>query len=309
MRQVPHAPRRGGQGRPRPHRHGRPPQGASCSSTSSTRAAASRGTSSSTPSPPRDGRVLNGLLASRDEDRRSSCSTPRGRSTTILREDIDELAASKKSLMPEGFEKQVPPEGAGRPAGVPRPDGASTCRSTSARRDGRQHQGDVLRHGRDRRAAGLPRLVAQDVRGRAVRARRPAGRPRAERGPALRPAAATIPPKMPKSVSLPVQRAGQGDPPPQRRQRLGLPGGPRGDGLDDRPPPLRRRHDRGPPAEERRPLRRLHPARRRARLEARLQAPRPADPLPGRRARGRRRRSPASSWSRAPTAPPRSSWR
>ena len=38
----------------------------------------------------------------------------------------------------------------------------------------------------DRRAAGLPRLVAQDVRGRAVPARRPAGRPRPERRHALR---------------------------------------------------------------------------------------------------------------------------
>ncbi len=53
-----------------------------------------------------DGRVLNGLLAS--ESRTAiELYDAEGKKQTLLREDIDELVASPKSLMPEGFEKQV----------------------------------------------------------------------------------------------------------------------------------------------------------------------------------------------------------
>ncbi len=57
-----------------------------------------------------DGRILSGLLAS---GTRTSIDLldAEGKKQTILREDIEELAASKKSLMPEGFEKTVPPQG------------------------------------------------------------------------------------------------------------------------------------------------------------------------------------------------------
>ena len=55
-----------------------------------------------------DGRVLNGLLASRDEDL-GRADRRRGEEADVLREDIEELAASTKSLMPEGFEKQSRP--------------------------------------------------------------------------------------------------------------------------------------------------------------------------------------------------------
>lgn len=56
-----------------------------------------------------DGRTLNGLLAS--ETRTSiELIDAEGKRHSLLREDIDELAQSRKSLMPEGFEKQVPPE-------------------------------------------------------------------------------------------------------------------------------------------------------------------------------------------------------
>ena len=61
----------------------------------------------------------------------------------------------------------------------------------------------------------------------------------------------TIPPKMPRSVELRCKTPAQGDPPPGRRQRLGVPAGREGVGLDDRPAALRRRDDRGPPAAER----------------------------------------------------------
>ncbi len=53
-----------------------------------------------------DGRVLSGLLAS--ESRTAiEIFDAEGQKKVILREDIDELIASPKSIMPEGFEKQV----------------------------------------------------------------------------------------------------------------------------------------------------------------------------------------------------------
>jgi putative heme-binding domain-containing protein len=56
----------------------------------------------------RDGRVLNGLLAS--ETRTTvELLDAEGKPQVVQRSDIEELAASKKSLMPEGFEKQVSP--------------------------------------------------------------------------------------------------------------------------------------------------------------------------------------------------------
>ncbi len=57
-----------------------------------------------------DGRTINGLLASESKTSVELVDTE-GKAQTILRSDIEEMAASKKSLMPEGFEKQVPPEG------------------------------------------------------------------------------------------------------------------------------------------------------------------------------------------------------
>ena len=58
----------------------------------------------------RDGRVLNGLLAG--ESRTSiELLDAEGKKHAILREDVEELASSKRSLMPEGFEKSVTPEG------------------------------------------------------------------------------------------------------------------------------------------------------------------------------------------------------
>lgn len=57
----------------------------------------------------KDGRTITGLLAA--ETRTSvDLIDVEAKTHTVLREDIDELAASKKSIMPEGFEKQVPTE-------------------------------------------------------------------------------------------------------------------------------------------------------------------------------------------------------
>ncbi|MGH7194481.1 MAG: PVC-type heme-binding CxxCH protein, partial [Candidatus Saccharimonadales bacterium] len=54
-----------------------------------------------------DGRVLNGLLAAETKTSIELIDAEAKRHH-VLRENIDELAASTKSLMPEGFEKQVP---------------------------------------------------------------------------------------------------------------------------------------------------------------------------------------------------------
>jgi uncharacterized protein len=53
-----------------------------------------------------DGRVISGLLAS-ESTTSIELIDAEGKRHTLLREDIDQMAASKKSLMPEGFEKQV----------------------------------------------------------------------------------------------------------------------------------------------------------------------------------------------------------
>ncbi len=55
-----------------------------------------------------DGRTFNGLLASETKTAVELIDTE-GKTVKLLRDDIEELLASKKSLMPEGFEKQVPP--------------------------------------------------------------------------------------------------------------------------------------------------------------------------------------------------------
>jgi uncharacterized protein len=56
-----------------------------------------------------DGLVLTGLLAS--ETRTSlELFDAEGKKHVVLREDVDELVASPKSLMPEGFEKEIPPQ-------------------------------------------------------------------------------------------------------------------------------------------------------------------------------------------------------
>ena len=56
-----------------------------------------------------DGRTYNGLLASETKTAVELIDTE-GKTVKLLRDEIEELVASKKSLMPEGFEKQVPAE-------------------------------------------------------------------------------------------------------------------------------------------------------------------------------------------------------
>ncbi len=53
---------------------------------------------------------MNGLLASESKTSIDLIDAE-GKKQTILRQEIDELAASKKSLKPEGFEKSIPNQG------------------------------------------------------------------------------------------------------------------------------------------------------------------------------------------------------
>jgi putative heme-binding domain-containing protein len=54
------------------------------------------------------GRVLSGMLASETKTT-VELFDAEGKKHVVLREEIDELIGSRKSLMPEGFEQQVPP--------------------------------------------------------------------------------------------------------------------------------------------------------------------------------------------------------
>jgi putative membrane-bound dehydrogenase-like protein len=56
-----------------------------------------------------DGRVMSGLLASENKTALELFDSE-GKKQVVQREDIDEMIASTKSLMPEGFEKQVSPQ-------------------------------------------------------------------------------------------------------------------------------------------------------------------------------------------------------
>jgi putative heme-binding domain-containing protein len=57
----------------------------------------------------RDGRALTGLLHSESRTAIELFDSD-GKKHVVLREDVAQLAASSKSLMPEGFEKEIPPE-------------------------------------------------------------------------------------------------------------------------------------------------------------------------------------------------------
>jgi putative heme-binding domain-containing protein len=57
----------------------------------------------------KEGRTATGIMSS-ETTTSISLRRPNDISETILREDIDEIASSGKSLMPEGFEKKIPPQ-------------------------------------------------------------------------------------------------------------------------------------------------------------------------------------------------------
>ena len=159
------------------------------------------------------------------------------------------MAASKKSLMPEGFEKQVtagelttcwrssPSRGKYLPLDLSK---AATIVSTR----GMFYDADS-----PMRAADLPRLVAQDRRGRAVPAGRPPGQTASRTSSCSTARSGEFPPRMPKSVELPCNAPARAIHFLSGVSGWGYPGGRKGTRLDDRPAPLRRRHGRGPPLE------------------------------------------------------------
>ena len=113
------------------------------------------------------------------------------------------------------------------------------------------HEGDVLR-----RPAHVERLVFDDwgpkiVDGVPFVLVDPQG-DRTPNAVMLHGPIGTIPPKMPKSVSLPVNATAKAIHLLSGVTGWGFPAGREGTRLDDRPPPLRGRHDGGPRAEERR---------------------------------------------------------
>ena len=233
-----------------------------------------------------DGRIFNGLLASETKTSVELLDAE-GKKQTILREDIDELASSKKSIMPEGFEKQVPPEsladllqfltqrGKYLPLDLRKVATGVSTKGMFFEPDGDAERMIFADWG-PKTFEGVPFALVD---------------PQGDRVPnvvLLNGPLGKIPPKMPKSVSLPVNSAVKAIHLLSGSAGWGYPVGADGHGVDDRPHPLRRRHDRGPRAEERRAFRRLQRLPRRARIEAGVQAPRPADPLPLRHARRRR---------------------
>jgi len=56
-----------------------------------------------------DGRVLTGLVVE-DSDQRIVLKLQGGKTEVVARDDVDEVVESKLSLMPEGLEKQIPPD-------------------------------------------------------------------------------------------------------------------------------------------------------------------------------------------------------
>lgn len=150
----------------------------------------------------RSGRVLNGLLAS--ESRTAiELFDAEGKKQTILREDIDELAAGSKSLMPDGFEKQVSKKDltdlleflTERGKYLPLPLAkAATVVSTRGMFYGEEVAGErlVFSDWTPKTFAGVPFQLVDpqgDRQPNAVLLYGPQG---------------NLPPKMPKSVSLPV---------------------------------------------------------------------------------------------------------
>ena len=72
---------------------------------------------------------MNGLLAWESKTSIELVDAE-GKGHAVQRDDIEELVVSAKSIMPEGFEKQLQAAGVGRPAGIshgPRPVRAA-CR-------------------------------------------------------------------------------------------------------------------------------------------------------------------------------------
>src|SRR5207253_2641357 len=146
-----------------------------------------------------DGRVLTGLMASETKTA-IELFDAQAKKHVILREDIDQIIATPKSLMPEGFEKQLTPEeivhllefltqrGKYLPLAL---DKAATVVTTRGMFNSEESQGErlIFSDWGPKTFAGVPFLLVDPRGGKvpnAILMYGPGG---------------TIPPKMPKSVS------------------------------------------------------------------------------------------------------------
>ena len=254
----------------------------------------------------KDGRVINGLLSSETKTSVELIDAEAKRQV-VLREDIDEMAVSKKSLMPEGFEKQVSTDDIKNllafltqpvkflPLDLRK---AATIASTKGMfyDENSDMERLVFPDWSPKTVDGVPFALVDPESGRVpnvVLLYGPEGK---------------FPPQMPRSVELTCNAKAKAIHFLSGISGWGYPYGTEGKRLDGGQAALRRRLGRGPPAGKRRPLRGLYPRGGRARLEARLPASRPPGPLPRRSSQETRRHRPHRARQRAPTSPPRSSW-
>ena len=254
-----------------------------------------------------DGRVISGLLASESKTSVELIDAE-GKRHAILREDIDQMAASKKSLMPEGFEKQVPPAGLNdllaflTQRGKYRPLDLSKAATIVSTR-GMFEDARFASPSAWSSPTGPPRW--------STASRSCWSTPRETKVPnvvLLYGPQGKFPPLMPRSVELACKSSAKAIHFLSGVSGWGYPLRPQGERFADRAAPLRRRQGRGPQAGKWRSLRGLYPGRRRPRLEARLHARQAADPLFPASSPSEKTRSSASSWSRARTGRHRWSW-
>ncbi|MGC3970882.1 MAG: c-type cytochrome [Pirellulales bacterium] len=223
-----------------------------------------------------DGIVLTGLLAAESKTAIELIDSEAKRHV-VQRENIDELMATTKSLMPEGFEKQVSPA-----------DLTNLLEFLTAR--GKFFALDLRKAATAMSVRGMfysedstvERLVFPDWTPKTF-----AGvpftlvDPQGGRTPnvvLLNSVNGKLPPTMPDAVRLAVNSPREDAALAERRERLGFQRQQEhaGDDLDDRPVALCRRIDGRSPAAERPTLRRLHPPHRRARVAICLRSQRPA---------------------------------
>lgn len=203
-----------------------------------------------------DGIIVNGMMSGESRTAITLIDTE-GKENQIAREDIDELIRSRKSLMPEGFEKQMSPEeltsllefltdkGKYMPVSL---DRYATAISTK----GLFSDGD---NGPDRMVFSdwTPKIlkdtpfILTDPRGKTVRniillygPNSPLPAVHAENG------------------DVTMQQRSEGNPHPWRSRRLELPIRRCKDRVDDRSSALQRRRDRRHRADQRRSHRGLH---------------------------------------------------
>ncbi|TXT18145.1 MAG: membrane-bound dehydrogenase, partial [Planctomycetota bacterium] len=199
-----------------------------------------------------DGKVFSGLLASESKTAIELIDVE-AKKHTILRENIEELISSKKSLMPEGVEKLHTPTELrdllefltqrGKFLPIPIDKVATVSTAKEMFHDGKHdEQKLIFADWKPKMFEGVPAAHA-------------AGR------------------------HADLQRSGESDPLPRRHQRLGLASEREGDDVRHRPPEIRRRPNRESSASQWRTFCRLHSPRGRAAIEVCVRRPRPTSPL------------------------------